>query len=388
MNEISMLSIVRSGYRTPSGAWLKSATADGFGSALIEIVHPASERINISNLETHHCFRLDAILEGDAMICTASFFISGRRLSWNERMVGSFLWHLSSTDGEETRFLIAPELQEKSQFDMEVAELFWRAAKEDLDSAVDLVRVDKTGGYQRREACSSFRTNLNYKMGTKSVAFLICSCTNDYFTRATCTSVISLNYELSSLGILLDWPDSRTQAVTGNSTIPAAKIRRFNSIYETENTLLAEHEFVLLLPVGAIVTRMLLGLVDEVLDQIEGGKLVQLRTEGEPRRSDALSVIDGAPMRPRDFPLTSFYPMIARTRDVRAVLRGQRCYVSVLSLVFDLMRDLDVLEVPVARSDGLAHTAPPPILLNSPQIARLIRDCLEATVSVERQRRQ
>ncbi|WP_336489404.1 hypothetical protein [Methylobacterium nigriterrae] len=381
MTETASTSSVRAGFRTPSGSLLKTAITDGFGSTLIEIVHAPSEMVDLADSDRSPRFRLDTAAGGVGPSLTASFLISGLGPAGPGQGAATFLWTNEAVGGRGDRFAIVPAIQEKSEFDAAVADLFWRAAEVDLDLAADLVRLDKAGGRLRRAATHRSSRVADTKLRAESVAILVCACANDAFTRATCASISSTYYAFGDVATLWDLPAEGEQGAADNLNGHASRLERFTSIYAAEDAFLADHEFLLLLPAGAVVSRQLHVLIEEALHHLDRGKLVQMRTEGETRRLDALPIVDTSVMRPRDFPLTSFYPVLVRTCDVREILTGRRCYGSALSLLFDLLRELDVLEMPVGPDDGVVQTAPPPISFDSHQVARLVRDCLEATVT-------
>ncbi|MCF4130159.1 hypothetical protein [Methylobacterium sp. SyP6R] len=346
---------------------LQAALADGFGSVLIEIVHGAGEIVEVG-LPDAPRFRLDAATGGQHQ---ASFLLSGPTAQ-----AGPVPWILTDGSGRRERVLIAPTVLAKARFDAAVADLFRRAAETSLDGAASLVRIDKTGGFLRGKAGAARAPELSGKVRPGSVGILVCG-GDTPFRRASCIAAgVALSRgKVALLGDLHDgnaaWPPAQGEAAHA-------------SIYELEETFLSTHDFVLLLAAGTLLAPAADGLIGEILGHFEPGTVVQIRTDGEARRLDALALMDGPAMRPRDFPLSGFYPVLARAADIRTVLAGRRCYASALGLVLDLFRGLEVLETLADGADGVVQVAPPPVSLHAREAIGLVRDCLEAIVPADR----
>ncbi|MER2267594.1 hypothetical protein [Methylobacterium oxalidis] len=369
---------VRPGFQTSSGSTLRSAIEDGYGSVIIAIEHASGETSNIAGPKDSIQFRLEITSEDDGRNLTYWFFSCRTLATAGNGQSAPILWLISSTPASGDRFLITPLVEDKAQFDAAFSQLFWRAAESDLDLAATLIRVDKAAARSRRKASSFERSGEQLKHGERSVAVMVCCWSDDTFSQATSAMVEAMGYRLGQVAYLWENNGASEQL----STDAGSPARSFASIHAAE-PLISEHEYVLFLPAGAIASREIHALIGEILNHVEDGKLIQLRTTGEPRRLDAFAVLDGPPTRPRDFPLTGFYPILVRARDVRTVLRGRRCYDSALAMLFDLMRELQVLEVNVGESDGLIQTAPPPDHSDPRRVVRVIRNYLEAAVSLD-----
>ncbi|GJE34823.1 hypothetical protein [Methylobacterium oxalidis] len=383
MSRIETPKMVSSGFRTRSESTLKTAIADGFGSVLVEIGHVPDWSGDIVGKKDQPCFRLSAETLGDISLQNTTFFFSGTASDIKMRRGESYLWQSRGTDGAEEEFLICPELLEKPAFDAANSDLFRRAAAMDLNAAADLVRVDKVGGLRRRAALCRYRHVAVANRKSVSVGILICCSSNDVFARATCASVGSLWYRFGNVASLWDVQSRSKRGFTQTATDERERIQSYSSVYAVEASFLADHDLILFLPAGSLVTRTFHALLTEIANHVKEGQLIQLRTSKNSRRLDVLPVLNGTIARPKDFPLTSFFPVIACASDVRWVLSGGRCYTSTLSLVFDLMRELDILEISTEPEDGLLQVAPPPQHLESLEIDHFIRNFVEATASVD-----
>ncbi|MGE7413234.1 hypothetical protein [Methylobacterium tarhaniae] len=342
---------------------LHAAVADGFGSVLIDFVHGAGESVEVDLPEAARS-RLDAGAPGGPL--KASFLLSGPAEGGTVPLI------LGDASGRRERFLVAPTRLAKPRFDAALAELFWRATETNLDAAAGLVRADKTGGLRRRAASAPDPSG---KARPGSVGILVCGGDTPFREASRIAAGAALaRGEVALLGDLH----------VGDVRPPERGEAACTSIYELEGTFLSAHDIVLLLPAGTLLAPAADGLLGEILEHFEPGTVVQIRTGGEARRLDALALMDGPAMRPRDFPLTAFYPVLARAADIRTVLAGRRCYASALGLVFDLFRSFEVLETPAEAADGIVQIAPPPVPLHAREAIALVRDCLEAIVPAGR----
>lgn len=369
---------VRPGFQTSSGSTLKTAIEDGYGSVLIAIEHAPGETSNIAGPKDSLQFRLEITSEDAGRNLTYWFFSCRTLAPAGNGESAAILWVISSTQASGDRFLITSLVEDKARFDAAFSQLFWRAAESNLDLAAALIRADKSAARSRQKASSFEPAAEKLKCGERPVAVVVCCWSDDAFSRATSAMVDAMGYQLGQVAYV--WENS--SASDRISTGAGSRAQCFSSIHAAE-PLVSEHEYVLFLPAGAIVSREIHALIGELLNHVEDGKLIQLRTTGEPRRLDAFAALDGPPIRPRDFPLTGFYPILVRARDVRTVIRGRRCYGSALAMLFDLMRELQVLEVSVGESDGLIQTAPPPDHSDPRHVVRVIRNYLEAAVSLD-----
>ncbi|WP_146056495.1 hypothetical protein [Methylobacterium sp. V23] len=377
MVDTQALPSIQSGFRTPSGAKLSKAITDGFGSVLIEVEHTQNQVCSIVGLTAQPYFRLDTVSRLEPQKLASSFFISRAPPPAAEHS-NNFVWAIESARNASERLLVVPTILEKAGFDTAFTELFRKAVEANLSLAADLVRADKMGGLLRRSLGYGKSAGSQALRGARSVALVVCCRGSDSFSLGSWVTAKSIRYTLGGVASLWDLSAEGRLA----EDIPTQlfdQTKSFTSIYDAKY-FMDEHEFVLFLPPGVVISYPLNNMLAEVLNYTEMGKIVQLRTNGESRRLDILTALDAPLTRPRDFQITGFYPVLVRTRDICAVLSGYRCYDSTLVMLFDLLREFPVLEVVVGEEDGLVQTAPPPVHSHPLQMIRSIRNCLEATI--------